>query len=134
MRKDIERDVNQNQISHTPYDWIIHLENKGLFLPSFALSCNILAALYSKRNGTEINKVLLQYKDKGNGNGWHAQNTIVDWGANKIIHYPTKNTNGDSINPGRDTKEFPFTRKGIRDVALEEALKEERISGLMFRI
>ena len=110
-----------------------YFEDKGLFLPSFALSCNILAALYSKRNDPEINKVLMQYKDKGTGNGWHAQNTIVDWGANKIIHYPTKNTNGDNINAGRNTKEFPFTRKGIKDMPLEEALKK-KISGLTFRI
>jgi hypothetical protein len=125
IKKDIERDDNQNHINHNPYEWIPYFEDKGLFLPSFALSCNILAALYAKRSDPAIEKVLMQYKDYGPGYGWHAQNTIIDWGANRIIHYPTKNTNGDSVNAGRETKEFPFTRKGIRDVALEEALRNK---------
>ena len=125
VRKDIERDADQQQINHTPSDWVQYFEDKGLFLPSFALSCNILQALYTKRNDSEISKVLMQYKDKGNGTGWHAQNTIVDWGANRIIHYPSKNSQGGSINTGRITKELPFTRKGIKDMALENALKNE---------
>ena len=42
-----------------------------------------------------------------------------------IIHYPTKNINGDSINTGRTTKELSFKRKNIKDMALEEALKKK---------
>jgi hypothetical protein len=118
VRKDIERDDKQKHINHTPFDWIPYFEGKGLFLPSFALSCNILEALYNKRSDPEFNKVLLQYKDKGNGYSWHAQNTIIDWGNNRIIHYPPMNT-------ARQSREFTFTRKGIRDMSLEKALRNE---------
>ena len=125
IKKDIERDENQAQINHTPYDWISYFEDKGLFLPSFALSCNILATLYSKRSDAEINKVLMQYKDKGNGTGWHAQNTVVDWGSNTIIHYPSRDNQGGTIK--RPAIELPFTKKGIKDATLEKALKNENL-------
>ena len=123
IKKDIERNGNQEQINHTPFDWVQYFEDKGLFLPSFALSCNILEALYNKRGDPEINKVIMQYKDKGNGYGWHAQNTVVDWGANKIIHYPSQDSQGGNINTTRPTKELTFKRKYIKDMTLEKALK-----------
>ena len=134
VKKDIERGQNQEQISHTPYDWIPYLWDKGLFLPSFALSCNILAALYSRRNDPEIDKVLMQYKDHGPGYGWHAQNTVVDWGSNMIIHYPSKNSQGGSINAQRQAKELPFKRKGLKDMPLEKALKNDDFRGYIHNL
>ena len=125
IKKDIERGDGGKQINHTSYDWITYFEDKGLFLPSFALSCNILAALYNKRNDPAINKVLMQYKDKGDGYGWHAQNTIIDWGANRIVHYPTKNANGGNINAGRTTKELSFRKRDFGNTSLQEALEKE---------
>ena len=67
----------------------------------------------------------MQYKDKGDGYGWHAQNTVVDWGSDMIIHYPSKNSQGGNINTTRPTKELTFKRKNIKDMALEEALKKK---------
>ena len=125
VRKDVERGVNQRQINHTPFDWVQYFEDKGLFLPSFALSCNILSALYNKRGDPETNKVLMQYKDYGPGYGWHAQNTVVDWGANKIIHYPSQDSQRNNINTKRPTKELLFARKQIKEMALEEALRNK---------
>ncbi len=124
VRKEIERDGHQ-QINHNPYDWIPYFEDMGLFLPSFALSCNILAALYNKRSDPEINRVLMQYKDHGPGYGWHAQNTVVDWGANRIIHYPAKDNQGGRINTGKPTIDLCLKKKGIKDMSLKKAMKNK---------
>ncbi len=121
VKKDIERDDKQKQINHNPYEWVQYFEDKGLFLPSFALSCNVLAALYGKRNDPEINKVLMQYKDYGPGYGWQAQNTVVDWRTNTIIHYPD---DAGAKTPRQPTR-LSFKRKGIKDMPLEKALKNE---------
>ncbi len=130
VKKDIERD-GQQQINHKPYDWVQYFEDKGLFLPSFALSCNILSTLYSKRSDAEIKQVLMQYKDHGAGYGWHAQNSVVDWGRSTIIHYPTEHhfsqKQGKPINEQRPAKELPFKRKEIKDMPLEKALKNENL-------
>ncbi|MFH0752157.1 MAG: hypothetical protein V1914_01010, partial [archaeon] len=72
VAKDIVRDVDGSQVSFTPYAAVVHLEKQKMFLPSVALSCNILAYLYANKEDSEVNKVLMQYKDKGNGRGWHA--------------------------------------------------------------
>lgn len=59
-----------------------------IFLPSCALTCNILARLYELRHYEEMNHLLLQYKDHGLNDGWHVQNTIVNWKEHRITHYP----------------------------------------------
>ena len=134
VRKDIERDsgnkdIKTNQISFTPYNAAVHFENQGLFLPSFALTCNIIAALYANKSNAEIAKVLNQYKDKGNGTGWHAQNTLVNWGAKQIIHYPSKSdytsTGGAAdINKQRPRNLLSFNNKRFKDITLDEALND----------
>ncbi|MBI4739646.1 hypothetical protein HY772_08985, partial [Candidatus Woesearchaeota archaeon] len=100
LAKDIIRNQRGKQINLTPYNASVYCEQNGLFLPSFALASNILAVLFQgavqkQPDGTyttldaEIKKVLEMYKDKGDGYGYHAQNTIVDFGAENVIHYPS---------------------------------------------
>ncbi|MFH0752532.1 MAG: hypothetical protein V1914_02935 [archaeon] len=127
VNKDIERDADGSQVSFTPYNAVACLEKQKMFLPSMALSCNILACLYANRDDKEVNKVLMQYKDKGNGYGWHAQNTIVDWGSKKIIHYPSdkdfpEHGGSDGINNARRV-ERKFNPKDFMCMLLKEALK-----------
>ena len=131
IAKDIFREQNGWIKSFTPYQAIAHSEQHGLFLPSFALSCNILVALFNQRNNNhEVAKVLQQYNNYGSYCRWHAQNTIVDWGKQEIIHYPedadfpsyggTKKVNKGERNP------LGFQRKKLKDCSLEEALQQGR--------
>jgi hypothetical protein len=133
VKKDIERDSansdnKTNQINFTPYNAIVHFEDQGLFLPSFALSCNILAALYASKNDADVAKVLNQYKNKGNGTGYHAQNTLVDWEAKRVIHYPVKadyTAAGGSVdvNSQRTRQRLSFNNAGFSNMDLDDALK-----------
>jgi hypothetical protein len=135
VRKDIERDSNNsdnktNQVNFTPYNATVHFESKGLFLPSFALSCNILVALYANRSNADVAKVLSQYKDKGNGTGWHAQNTMVDWGTKRIIHYPIKGDytsagGSQDINLQKVRTTLAFDNSGFSNSTLEGALRNQ---------
>ncbi|MFH0752530.1 MAG: hypothetical protein V1914_02925, partial [archaeon] len=72
VNKDLKRGANGSQVSFNPYKAAVYFEKQKMFLPSVALSCNILAYLYANKEDSEVNKVLMQYKDKGNGRGWHA--------------------------------------------------------------
>lgn len=113
------------------------MPEQGLFLPSFALSCNIVAALFRRAlrreaDGSyetldaEAKIVLDQYKDKGNGYGWHAQNTITQWGSSRIIHYPHDrdypSEHDQNSNSTRTPIILPFNRRGLQDKLLREAL------------
>jgi hypothetical protein len=125
--KSIEKNGDNSQINNTPYNWIVYFENKGMSLPSFALSCNILEALWKNKNNPECMQVLMQYKDKGNGYGWHAQNTLVNWGSQQVIHYPTdsdftSNGGNSNVNAGK-RKAFSFDRKKLKDCKLRDALR-----------
>jgi hypothetical protein len=126
-RKDIYRKGDNSPQFFTPYDAVKHAAANGDFHPSFALSCNILASLYSQRDNPEIDAVLKQYLDKGNGTGYHGQNTIIDWGNQKIIHYPQdsdfKSSGGtDKINSGHKKTVLGFDQTGFSDTTLESAL------------
>jgi len=75
-------------------------------------------------------EVLDQYKDYGPGYGWHAQNTIVDWKGQRIIHYPKDadfpNDGGtNNINQGKQQVVLGFKPKDFGDLTLEEALKKK---------
>ncbi|HII13550.1 MAG TPA: hypothetical protein HA360_00590, partial [Nanoarchaeota archaeon] len=72
----------------------------------------IVARLYEERNDPEIERVLQQYKDKGNGFGWHAQNTIIDFGSSKVIHYPSGSdfNQKDPINSSQPRTILPFVK------------------------
>ncbi len=135
VAKEIERDASA-QINFTPYQAATHFEQKGLFLPSFALSCNIVAALYQNKSNADIRKVLEQYKDHGAGYGWQAQNTVINWKGKKIIHYPhdkdfPEDGGNDKINAaslGRARTTFSFVPVGFGDILLEEALQKQEFS------
>lgn len=128
VKKDIFRDGTRQKINFTPYNAAAHCEKNGLFLPSFALTCNIVAALYKNKTNPETASLLQQYKDHGAGHGWQAQNTIINWGTGQIIHYPR---DGDfpahggtnNINQSQAHKKLAFDRSGFGDTTLEEALK-----------
>ena len=125
VRTDIYRQ-NGAQQNFTPYAAIVYSKKQGLFLPSMALSCNIAVALYQlavrKENDGKYTildqnakKLLDQYKDKGNGTGWHAQNTVIDYNRQKIIHYPYDAdfpTHGgtENINQSAPRTELPFEK------------------------
>lgn len=98
--KDIFREDSSKPKNFTLYQAIVHCEQNGLFLPSFALTCNLVAALYHKAvrkeaDGTyttldeDAKKVLNRYKDTGNGRAEHVQNTLVDYDTQEVIHYPS---------------------------------------------
>ena len=126
---DVARDIFRSdgkQVSRTPYNHVVHCEEMGLFLPSFALTCNIVARLYEERNDPEIERVLQQYKDKGNGFGWHAQNTIIDFGSSKVIHYPSGSdfNQKDPINSSQPRTILPFVKDSLEDALLKDALRD----------
>jgi len=135
VAKDVERNGNAH-IDFTPYEATTHFEKKGLFLPSFALSCNLVAALYQNKGKADVKKVLEQYKDHGAGYGWQAQNTVIDWKRKKIIHYPQdkdfpEDGGDDKINAasvGRARTTFSFVADDFEDMLLEEALQKREFS------
>src|SRR3989344_3224274 len=152
VRKDILRDQNRGQVNFTPYQAIVYSESKGLFLPSIALSCNIVATLFQRavklENGNyttldqNAKKVLDQYKDHGPGYGWQAQNTVIDYNGQNIIHYPrdadfpnhggTNNINASNPKVELPFKKkagvFPFTNKKLENMTLEEGLNHPLVS------
>src|SRR3989338_4296350 len=135
VAKDVERNGNAH-VDFTPYEATTHFEKKGLFLPSFALSCNLVAALYQNRGKADVKKVLEQYKDHGAGYGWQAQNTVIDWERRKIIHYPhdkdfPEDGGNDKINAAsvrRARTAFNFVADDFGDILLEEALQKREFS------
>ncbi len=152
VRKDIFRN-GSSQINFTPYQAIVHCEGQNLFLPSIALSCNIVAALFKlavklEANGTyttlnqDAKNVLDHYKNKGNGTGWHAQNMVIDYNAQRIIHYPLdadfpSHGGTNNINTAHPKIELPFkkkegtwpiTNKKLENMTLEEGLNHPLVS------
>ena len=137
----IKRDETRPR-KFTLLEGIAYFDSKPEFLPSFALTCNILARCYEKREEPEYKSILAQYAGIGTGRGWYAQNTIIDAQNKKIIHYPqeddfpTKYTRAIKKDQ-HIIKEFPdiFDRKTL---PLEEALKDaskrtfmQELSGLV---
>jgi hypothetical protein len=146
LRKDVERghntypkpnwlesifskaDPDYNELKFAKF----YMSEQGLFLPSFALTCNILAELYANKNNVKFAKVLNQYNnlEKRYGGAAHIQNTLVNGDTKQIIHYPNY---ADSLNvtvygqdreaqPTRKTFAFNFT--DFKNLLLEDALKE----------
>jgi len=97
-----------------------------LFLPSFALTCNIVARLYEGKSDAHVEKVLQQYKDKGNGFGWHAQNTIIAYGSSEIIHYPSASdfSGVTAVNASQSRVVLPFVKDSLEDALLKDALRD----------
>src|SRR3989338_11348477 len=124
LAKDIIRNPDKSQINKKLYDWAVYFEPQGLFLPSFALSCNILQALFQQRSNPEIKAVLDQYKDKGNGIGYDAQNSIVDFTLQQVVHYPkAADFEGRNIiNTARQRRTGNFDKSALQDELLDVAL------------
>lgn len=72
--------------SFTSYAAVFNCEMRQIFLPSMALTWNILVRLYENRKNKIANDVLMQYKC-----GKYAQNTLVNYESKEIIHYPRDN-------------------------------------------
>ena len=132
VKKDVERKADKAFISFTPYNGISHFEQQanGLFVPSMALSYQILDIAWQNKDNPEFAKLLKQYKDYANNGsydcGWHCQNTLVDYAGQQIIHYPsdtdfTSNGGTSGINNGRRIA-LPFSKIGLKSAALEDAL------------
>src|SRR3989344_6764451 len=133
VANDIFRNSVRSQINFTPYEAIAHCEEQHSFLPSFALTCNILAALYAHPNDAEARRILMQYRDKGNGHGWHAQDTVIDWNRRMIVHHPYDKDfpsygGNKNVNQGRAQKAFSFIPEGFGNIKLEDALKREHFA------
>ncbi len=138
VAKDVERD-GKSHICFTPYKAISYFEKKNMFLPSFALSCNVLAYLFANKDNEDCNKALMQYKVHGAGYGWHAQNTIIDWKNKKIRHYPLdedfpQHGGNDGVNQPRRRNEFGFKVKGFGDMSLEDALKNKEFEKFIINL
>ena len=130
VAKDIFRNDKGEQLRKSLYGHAVFAEEQGLFLPSFALTCNILEALYQGKSDPEVDKVLMQYKDNGNGPGWHVQNTVVDWKKRQIVHYPVDNDfpehgGNKNINNGGSRTSLGFKVKGFGYMLLKDALKKK---------
>ena len=107
-----------------------------VFLPSCALTCNILAKLYELRHYEEMENLLLQYKTHGLNDGWHIQNTIVDWKRERIIHYPgytdiPKKIKKRDMNFKRSGIILDFTLGNFEDGPLNFLLKDSGIRGFI---
>ena len=124
VRKDIERNEDKKQKDFTSYAGVVYFEQQGLFLPSFALSCNIIAALYQQLANSDIEKVLQQYKDHGRGYGWQAQNTVINYATGQVIHYPTKDDFAQraDVNISRPRTALSFSKATLQDNLLEDVL------------
>ena len=124
VKKDVERN-GTSHITFTPYKAATDFEKQGLFLPSMALTCHVLAALYPDRADADVKRFLLQYKDHGAGHGYHAQNTIINYSTQEIIHYPSAADFNQTIavNAGQ-RKAVNFAKATLKDCSLEDALKD----------
>ena len=144
VRKDVFKDAAGNIVYSTAYDGAAHAEQQGCFAPSMALSCTMLAALFQavvekqtagtyRTKDAALEQVLLQFKNKSNGSDGHRQNTLVNWGTQQIIHYPTNSdflSNGgtQNINTIRPRTALGFNRKGLSNMDLEEALRHKNVA------
>jgi len=136
--RDIVRKQDGSYKSFTPYEAISYFEKQGLFLPSSALSCVILASLFKnavKKNkqgeyvtiNQELESVLQQYKDYGVCYGWHNVNTVIDYKNERIIHYPydsdfPQHGGTDDVNQGR-RKDLSFSKSDLKEGKLSEKLQ-----------
>ncbi|MBU2637917.1 MAG: hypothetical protein KJ955_03015, partial [Nanoarchaeota archaeon] len=132
INTDVEKDDKGQILFFTAYNGEKHLEQKGMMNMSLALHCNFLGYLLQNKDNAELMRVLDKYRDKGNGNGGHRANTIFAYGAEKIIHNPydadfPSHGGNSNINVGR-RKELSFSKKGLKPMPLEQALKDAAAS------
>lgn len=109
-----------------------HIAPKDFFVPSLALTCNILASLFkfnkSRRNSSLVN-LLQEYNgfNAKNGLKYHNQNTVINWAARKIVH--NSNIYNRSISETRfdfdpdDFSNFALPQSNADYIRVEQALK-----------
>jgi hypothetical protein len=136
VKKDVEKDKDGNILKLTPYEAIHYFEQgkNGLFLPSFQLTCAIVARLYAEKDtNPEAKKVLDQYKNRGYNSGWHTTNTIVNWPIKTIVNYPNdtdfpNNGGVNNINSNRSRTitsiKDHFKSEGLADSLCNTSHKE----------
>lgn len=138
VKKEVEKSPQSEILSLTPYNAIHHCQQQGDFVPSSALMANIMIALFQaaverQADGTyrtkdvELEEALQKYKNRGDGVGGHWVNTLVNWGAGQVIHYPndadfTSNGGTVQINNSRSRTALGFNRNGFTNTTLAEAL------------
>ena len=138
IKKEVEKDAAGQLLKVTPYAAIHHCEQFG-FLPSAALMANIHVAIYRaavehqpdgtyRTKNAELEQMLQKLKNRGDNIGGHWVNTLVDWRALKIIHYPQDAdflSHGDTagINGSHPQKVFSFDKNSFADMKLADALK-----------
>ena len=128
VNTDVEKDEKGQILFFTAYKGAEHLERKGMHNMSLALHCNFLGYLLQNKDNAELMKVLDKYRDKGNGNGGHRANTLFAYGGEKIIHNPNDadfpaHGGNSNINAWRRYA-LAFSRKGLKSMPLEQALKD----------
>jgi len=106
-------------------------EDKGWFLPSMALTCNILAKLYKRKDDPAYHELLMQYRNIAGDSFEYNQNTLIHWDAEGIIHYPHNNdfTGGVKVNNkslGLERKYLLFhANDSFKDTWLWHAVKDK---------
>ncbi len=142
VMKDEFRNEKGEIMFFTPYQAIRHCEQEGYVLPPSQLTCAIVAACFLNKENAEAEKVLVQYRNHGNGNGLHVLNTLVDYGKAAIISYPQDadfpSLGGtDNVNHQYQKIVLPFekTKKRrilsdlqLQSMNLEDGLKDELVS------
>ena len=125
VRKDIERDADKIPKKFSLYAGAVYFEQQGLFLPSFALSCNVITALYQQRANSDIEKVLQQYKDN-NSYDWQVQNTLINYATKEVVHYPTKDdfAQATTVNSAHPRRALPFSKTTFQNSLLENAIRD----------
>jgi len=101
------------------YDAIKTTEDANCFLPSFALTCNILVDMHVRGE----NWFVEQYEEH------HpcAQNTLIDWAAGEIKHYPAviqKDKGTVNAYVGSSLHDFDETEEWNREFQVADALNE----------
>ena len=124
VKRDIERNGAQH-INFTPYKVASDFEKQGSFLPSIALTCNIMSTLYPHRSDADVKRFLLQYQNHGAGHGYHAQNTVINYRTQEIVHYPSAAdfNQREAVNASQ-RKINRFDKTTLQDCLLEHALKD----------
>ena len=137
VMKDVFQDNLGNSKSFTPYQAARYAEEQGYFLPSSQLTSAILVTLFQNLEIPGAKEVLDQYENR---NILQAQNTIINYNAPKIIHYPqhTDFSSYGGTNASRRKVELPFEkiRKNglfsrddvLRNKTLEEGLQDPLVA------
>jgi len=127
---DAFKDDKGKILSLTHYQAIVHAEAQGLFLPSAALTGQLLVTAFEQKDRNYLaEKYVQQFKNTGVSHGWHAVNTIIPWDKRVVIHNPLAsdfpaNYATKLLNVGRQRGEISFDSSinELRDKELTEVL------------